>query len=211
MKKKKEDFKSVDAISKDLDIVDNFVLKNWKKYIYIAVAIVIIVCVYIIVSKRIDANKAVASISLLSANTIQEMESSVKANSGSKLSDFVSLKLAAKLFNEKNYTESQNIYTSLLSKDSDNFVVSSARLGIAYINEAQGKVAESLTQFVSISNDASLSLAARCEAEYSAGRLYLQQGNKAQAIEILKRCANVNSDTCVGWPEMAQTLLNTIN
>lgn len=211
MSKKNKVFKSVDTISKELDAVDNFVLKYWKKYVLIAVIILVSISVFLVFSKRNSINGTTASNEILAASTVQQINDVIKKYPHSPLIQYKKLKLASILTDAKDYSGAISIYNQLISSNSDNYPMSVARLNLAYIMELQGKPDKAAKLFVQISHDNSISINIRSEAEYSAGRIYLALGNKDMALKYLEMCANVEKNVCLGWPEMAQSLLNRIN
>ena len=61
MNKKDKVFKSVDTLSKELDAVDNFVLKHWKKYVIAAIIILIAITVFLVFSKKNSSSGSAAT------------------------------------------------------------------------------------------------------------------------------------------------------
>ena len=210
MSKKDSTFKSVDTLSKELDIVDNFVLKYWKKYVIAAIIILLGITTFLIFSKRSSSNGVTASNEILAASTNQQLKDVIEKYPNHSLTGNAKLKLASILVKAADYSVAANIYNELISSGSGSSIYA-ARLSMAYLMETQGKTDEAVKLFSQISDDSSLPVIIRGEAEYSAGRLYFGLGNKDMASKYLKRCANVEKKDCLGWPEMAQSLLNRIN
>ena len=76
------------------------------------------------------------------------------------------------LIDTKEYIEAVNIYNQLMSLGSNRYIVSTARLNLTYLMEKQGKADKAVKMFSQISDDSSITVITRCEAEYSAGRIY---------------------------------------
>lgn len=211
MSKKSSTFKSVDTLSKELDMVDNFVLKYWKRYAIAAVIILVGIAAFLVFSKRSNCNSVTASNEILSASTVQQLNGVIKKYPKCPLTQYAKLKLASMLAETKDYPEATNVYNELINSSSDSYATCIARLGIAYLMEAQGKTDEAVKLFSQISDDSSLPVITRGEAQYSAGRICFELGNKDMASKQLKRCANVERKESLVWPEMAQCLLNRMN
>ncbi len=211
MSKKNEAFKSVDTLSKELDVVDNFVLKYWKKYVVAAVIILVAITAFLVFSKKSSSNGTTSSNEILAASTTQQLKDVIRKYSKHPITEYAKLKLASMLTGSKDYSGAANIYNELISSGSSSYAMCAARLDMAYLLEIQGKTNEAVNMFSQISDDSSLPIIIRGEAEYSAGRIYFGLGNKDMASKYLKRCANVERKECLGWPEMAQGLLNRIN
>jgi len=211
MSKKNKIFKSVDTLSKELDLVDNFVLKHWKKYVMAVVIILVAIAVFLVFSKRNSSNGIGVSNEILAASTVQQLKDVIKKYPNYPLIQYAQLKLASMFVEAKDYSGAINIYNELICSNSNNYATYSARLGIAYLMETESKANEAVKLFSQISDDSSIPIIIRGEAEYSAGRIYFELGNKEMASKYLKRCANMERKECLGWPEMAQSLLNRAN
>jgi hypothetical protein len=211
MSKKNGIFKSVDTLSKELDIVDSFVLKYWKKYVIAAIIILVAITAFLVFSKKNSSNGITTSNEILAASTSQQLKDVIKKYPKYPLTEYAKLKLASMLAKAMDYSEAVKVYNELISFSNGSYAIYVTRLDMAYLIETQGKKDEAVKLFSQISDDTSLPIIIRGEAEYSAGRIYFELGNKDMASKYLKRCANVEIKECLGWPEMAQSLLNRIN
>lgn len=211
MSKKNETFKSVDTLSKELDLVDNFVLKYWRKYVIAALIILAAIAAFLVFSNRNSSNGVATSSELFAASSVQQLKDVIKKYPSCSLAQYAKLKLASMLAEAKDYLGAANTYSELMGSDSSSYAVSLARLNKAYLMEKEGKTDEAIKLLSQISDDSILPIIIRSEAEYSAGRIYFELGNKNMASKYLKRCANIEKKECLGWPEMAQNLLNRIN
>ena len=211
MSKKNGTFKSVDTLSKELDLVDNFVLKHWRKYAIAAAIILVAIAAFLVFSKRNSSNGISASNEILAAFTIPQLKDVIEKYPNYPLAQYAKLKLTSMLAEAKDYSKAANIYNEFISSNSDSYAAYTARLSLAYVMETEGKTDEAVKLFSQISDDSSFPIVIRGEAEYSAGRIYFELGNKDMAEKYLKRCANIERKECLGWPEMAQSSLNRIN
>ena len=211
MNKKNGAFKSVDTLSKELDLVDNFVLKYWRKYVVAAIMILAAIAAFLVFSNRNNSNGVATSNELLAASAVQQLKDVIKKYPNCSLTQYAALKLASMLAEAKDYFGATNTYNELIGSGSSSYATCLARRNMAYLMEKEGKTDEAINLFSQISDDGFLPTIIRSEAEYSAGRIYFGLGNKNMASKYLKRCANVERKECLGWPEMAQSLLNRIN
>lgn len=209
--KKNGSFKSVDALSKELDAVDNFVLKHWKKYVLIASIVFVAIAVFLVSSITYTNSSITTSNETLAATTVQQLKDVIKKYPNKPLTQYKQLDLASKLIEAKNYTEAADIYNKIISFDDKSYAAPVARLNLAYLLESQGKTDEAIESFSKISDNGFLPPAIRSEAEYSAGRICLTLGKKDLAFGYFKRCSVADQASCTGWPGMAQDLLNRMN
>ncbi len=207
----KKIFKSVDVISKELDAVDNFVLKYWKKYVYLAIAAVIIVALTLITIRTLEHKALSSSQELVNADNTAELQAAIKNNPGNALTPYCSLELVSSMVSDNDASGAKNLCNSIVASSQDSYIVSRAKLDLAYIAENQGENEEALKIFNQISSDMTFPDAFRCEALYNSGRIYLAMGKNDLAIEKLKKSSDFSNDSCVGWPEFAKGLINRIN
>ena len=209
-KKKNNSFKSVDKLSRELDIVDNFVLKNWKKYAICGLIVVVILGVVLFIYETRHTNSVQASEAVVSASTIPELQEVIKRYPSYTSVDFARLRLASILFANKKYEEALKVYNDEIKSSSSDYATGIGRLNRAYVLEAEGKNSEAAEQFKVLSGNTKVPLIIRSQASYSAGRLYDILGNSKLAVSMLEKSA-ADKNTCLFWPEMAEKALNRIN
>lgn len=210
-KKEKKIFKSVDVISKELDAVDNFVLKYWKKYVYLAIAVVILVALALVIIRAVEHNVSSSSQELITAESLSELQSAIKNNPNNVLTPYCSLELVSKLVENKDISGAKAICDNLMASSKDGYVTSRAKMDLGYIAEVQGNNDEALKIFSQVSSDLASPDAFRCEALYNSGRIYLATGKKELAMTSLKQSSEFPNDSCIGWSEFAKGLMNRIN
>lgn len=210
-KNEKKIFKSVDVISRELDVVDNFVLKYWKKYVYLAIAAVIVVAVVLVIIRTLEHNTSSSSQELITAVSSSELQSAIKNNPGNVLTPYCSLELISKLVDSKDISGAKAICDTLIASSQDGYTISRARMDLGYIAESQGNNEEALKVFAQLSSDSASPEAFRSEALYNSGRIYLAMGKKDLAMSTLKKSSEFSNASCVGWPEFSKNLMNRIN
>ncbi|MCP4178989.1 MAG: tetratricopeptide repeat protein [bacterium] len=209
-RKQNTNFKSVDLISKELDVVDNFLLRHWKLYIYIAIGIVIIVAAVLIVSDYNNSLSKQAISEIESATTVQTLQTVIKKYPDSELTKYSRLKLASILVNENKYKEAAKVYNELGKGNLNTYPVSIAKVNEAYIIEKLGNKKQAAEQLAVLTKE-DIPLTVRCQAEYAAGRIYYELGDMTKAKNFLQKAAAVSQQECAGWPQLADSLLNRIN
>ena len=205
-KKKNNTFKSVDTLSKELDVVDNFVLKHWKRYAILAAAFVVILGIVLFVLKTRNENSIRSSEEVVSASTIAELQAVIKKYPDSDSINLTRLRLAAKLLEKKKYAEAVDVYNNIINSSPSSYTLEIAKLNKAYALEAEGKNIEAAKQLKTLANDTKLSPLISCQAAYSAGRIFNSLGEKQEALDMLQKCA-AEKGKCQLWPMMAENLL----
>lgn len=210
-KSKREDFKSIDKISKGLDKANIILLKTWKFYIYIVIAVIIIIIAILLYKQHLNSYNLTASKKFEAAKTIPQLQAVIKDYPSLSVSNIARIDLAAKLVNEKKYDEANELYNQIINNGQSNYLQAVAKLNQAYILEDQGKKEAAVNKFMEVADYYETPTQIKCEAQYSAGRIYLELNNKEQAIAVLKKASSVNANVCAGWPTLSQTLLDSIN
>jgi len=209
-KKINNSFKSVDRLSKELDVVDNFVLKHWKRYAIFGVIIILVLGVILFVFETRHASSMQVSEDVESASTIPELQAVIKRYPNYTSVDFARLKLASKLYDNKKYTEAAGVYNDEIKSSSSGYAAGIGQLNRAYVLETEGKNSEAAEQFKALADNTQSPKIIRCQASYSAGRIFNSLGKTEQAVNMLKKCA-ADKNVCQFWPEMSQKILNRIN
>jgi len=210
-KGKREEFKSIDKISKGLDTANIILLKTWKFYIYIVIAVIIIIIAILVYKQHLNSYNITASKKFDAAKTIPELQTVIKEYPSLPVSNIARIDLAAKLVNEKKYEEANTLYSQVIDNGQSHYLQAVAKLNQAYILEDQGKKEDSVNKFVELADYYETPVQIKCEAEYSAARIYLELNKKEKAIDLLKKASSVNSNVCAGWPSLSQNLLDSIN
>ena len=208
--KKKNSFKSVDKLSRELDVVDNFVLKHWKRYSIFGLVIVLALGIILFVYERRHAGSEQVAKDVVSATTISELQEVIKKYPDYASVDFARLRLASKLFENKKYTEAKKVYDAEIKCAYSDYAAGTGSLNSAYTLEAEGKKSEAAEQLKILADNTEFPMIIRCEASYSAGRIYESLGNTKLAGNMLQK-STASKNVCQFWPEMAERILSRIN
>jgi tetratricopeptide (TPR) repeat protein len=200
----------VDKLSKELDVVDNFVLTHWKRYATIGIVIVVVLGIILVIYENKHATSVQVSNEVLSASTIPELQKVIEKYPNYASVDFARLSLASKLFDNKKYAEAIKLYNSEIKFSSSKYSAGIGQLNRAYALEAEGKKTEAAKQFKALADNTQIPNIIRCQASYSAGRIFKSLGNTEQAVSMLKK-STADKNICQFWPEMAEKMLNKIS
>ena len=210
-KNEKKLFKSVDIISKELDAVDNFVLRYWKKYVYIAIGVVIIVAAVTIFISVFEHNTSSAGRELSNATTLEQLQKAVKNNPTNVLASYCELEMIPKLVENNDLDGAKKVCNTVISSSHDVYTATRAKIDLGYIAEIKGSNDEALKLFTQIASDSASPESFKAESLYNTGRIYLAIGKKDQAVDALKKCSAISDSSSVGWQEFANNMMNTIN
>ena len=209
-KEQKKAFRSVDKLSKELDAVDNFVLKHWKRYAIFGVIIIIALGVIMFVYESRHASSLKVSEDVITATTIPELQKVIKEYPDYSSVDLARLRLASKLYDEEKYEEAVKVYDSEIEYAFSKYTAGIGKLNKAYVLDEAGKNNEAVEQLKSLADDSQYPAIIRCEACYSAGIIYEAIGNTAQAKSMLEKCV-ADKGKCQFWPDMADKVLSRLN
>lgn len=212
-KKKEEDaFKSVETISRELDNINNFVLRHWKTYVYIAVIAVIIIGFLLYWYEKSERSSIRESSSFLAAKTPGEIKKSIEQYPESALADFARLRLAAKYFKDGQYGKAQFLYNQEIKNAKLQYPMFVAKLNKAYALEAEGEKSKAAQELAELGANSKTPDDIKSEANYSAGRIFFNLGNIDKAKKYLKICYNEGDqkNSSVAWPRLANGLLERI-
>ncbi len=209
-KEQKKAFKSVDKLSKELDAVDNFVLKHWKRYAIFGLIIIIALGVIMFIYESRHASSLKVSEDVITATTISELQDVIKKYPDYSSIDLARLRLASKLYDEEKYDEAAKVYNNEIKYAFSKYTAGIGELNRAYALEEAGKSNEAVEQLKALAENAQYPAIIRCEAYYSAGIIYEVIGNTAQAKSMLEKCL-ADKDKCQFWPDMADKVLSRLN
>ena len=204
--KNKTAFKSVDTISKDLDIVDSFVLKNWKKYVYIAIGIVVVFAAVLFFYEHRANNNLIQAQEIFTARTAPELQKMIDKYPNSEAVGYSRLKLASMYFQDKKYDKAQALYADEVKNGKSDFLISLAKLNNCYATEVLGNKDKAAAGFEEIADNAKISEAVRAEAAYSSGRILMNLGKKQEALKYLNLC--ISFDAYKGWSKFAKGIID---
>ncbi|HBM17475.1 MAG TPA: hypothetical protein DD381_14195 [Lentisphaeria bacterium] len=210
-KNNKKLFNSVDVISKELDAVDNFVLKYWKKYVYIAIGVIVVVAAVTIFIRVFEHNSTSAAREISGALSLEQLQTAVSKNPTNVLTPYAELEMVPKLLEKKDIDGAKKVCNKVISSRQDPYALAQAKVDLGYIAEIQGNNDEAIKIFTQLASDPESTESVKAESFYNAGRIYLAMGKKTQAIEVLKKCSAISDSSSMGWQEFANNLMNAAN
>lgn len=219
MAKKQIDKKALDAeitnaLLDDFDKFEHLALTHWKKIILICVLVVVAVAVVgTVIAVRQSADKKMVA-ALVNAKTIDEIAQALKEYPDSQAAIGARLQLAALYRNDKKYTEAIDV---LKQVESNSEVPSEMRyrvqLDVCYLTELSGDKKGAAEKFVAIGSNTFIPEDFRCEANYSAGRIYSDLKDYTNAVKYLGKAKNAVAITKDGgnmtiyfWQGLAKSL-----
>ena len=201
------------ALFNDVERCELFFTTLWKQTVAVAIAAVLAVtAAFAVYHHQLKAKRAAAE-QLGSANTAAELGSAIAKYPDAPGVALARYRLALKLIEEKKYDQAVQELAKVTGA-ADASLRAKARLTEAYATELAGKLADAAQKFNALGNSADANAAVKCEAIYSAGRLYAKLGKKAEAKAVLKNAANIatpnGSESAGYWKAAATELLNSI-
>lgn len=194
----------------DFERFEMFVHERWKWLVTGGVVIVLIVAFYGAGTywyKQLD-NKAVSALG--SAKTEQELIQAIAQYPDHSATARARQRLIRMYTDEKKYDEALKAYEALLVSEISTETRWRCELDMAYVNELKGNVEAAAKEFDRIGSSP-VSEDIRSEANYSAGRLYLDLKKDAEADKCLKRV--LSSPMTAGtnlWQMQARYLLGKV-
>ena len=201
------------ALFNDVERWEMFFAAHWKQILAVACAVVVAVTAIFAWHHYSVKAKHTAAEQLGAANTVAELQNAVAKYPDAPGVAFARYRMAQLLIEEKKYDQAVSELAKVASA-ADASLRRKARLTEAYAIELSGKLENAAVKFAALGTVPDASPAIKCEAIYSAGRLYVKLGKKAEAKEVLKNAAAVSlsngSESAAYWKASAEELLNSI-
>ena len=200
------------ALFNDVERWEIFFTSHWKQTIAIAVGVVLVVTAAFAWHHHNVKARRTAAEQLGAADTVAELERVIAKYPDAPGVALARYRLALRLIEEKKYDPAIRELAKVTSSG-DISLRGKARLAEAYATELSGKLADAALKFTALgTGDANASV--KCEAIYSAGRLYVKLGKKAEAKAVLKNAPGIalpeGSESAAYWKASAVELLNSI-
>ena len=211
--KKAMDKEITDSLLDDFDKFEHFVMNHWRHIISAAIVIVVVAIIAAVsysvsVSRENKMNNAIAN-----AQTVEELQQVIGEYPRGKAVIYAYTTLAHKFINNKNFKAADDTYAALLKIEIPQDMKWQITIDRAYIKELSGDIPGAIKDFAAISKDAMLPRAMRAEANYSAGRLEVKEGNKDQAMVYLNLASSLDDNQSPGvafWAKQAKSLIQTL-
>jgi tetratricopeptide (TPR) repeat protein len=170
----------------DFERFEMFVHERWKWLVFGGISVVVAVAIYGAATywfSHLD-NKAVSALGV--AKTEDELIKVIDEHSDHPAAARARQRLISFYVAEKKYDEALLVYGALLAGNISAEIRWRSELEMAYLNELKGNLEAAAGEFDRLGSSP-VSEDIRSEASYSAGRLYLQLKNDAEADKCLKR------------------------
>ena len=201
------------ALFNDVERWELFFTSHWKQTLAVAVAAVLAVtAAFAVYHHQVKAKRAAAE-QLGAADTVAELESAIAKYPDAPGVVLARYRLALRLIEEKKYDPAIKELAKVTSA-ADASLRGKARLTEAYATELSGKLADAALKFTALGSSGDANAAVKCEAIYSAGRLYVKLGKKPEAKAVLKNASGITlpngSESAAYWKASAAELLNSL-
>jgi hypothetical protein len=210
--KKALDAEITNALLDDFDKFEHFAANYWKQFAGVAIAIVITVALWVMISDARKASERKINDTLCNAKSETEIIAAIKKHANYPATHYARLRLAKIYLNEKKYDKAYEQFKLLRASNIPREMTWRIALDEAYALELEGKKPMAAAKFASLGSDYSLPDGFRGEANYSAGRLYLDLKETEKARKYLSKVAKVqaggiNSQATEFWRAQAKFML----
>ena len=209
--KKAMDAEITDALLDDFDKFEHFAMTYWKQIGILAAAIVVAVALWVLISDSQKASERKINDAICNAKTEAEIIKIVEEYPTYAASHYARLRLAKIYVGEKKYDKAYEQFKLLKASNIPKEMSWRISLDEACALELEGKKAEAAAKFVAIGVDPGLADAFRCEANFAAGRLYVDLKNKDKARKYLTKASKVrpgiNGQASAFWVSQAKFML----
>ena len=213
-KKKAIDAEITNALLDDFDKFEHFAVTYWKQIGGLAVAIVVIVAIWVMVSESKKSTERRIKDEICNAKTETEIIKVVKEYPDYAAANYARLRLARLYLKDKKYNKAYEQFKLLRAAKIPREMTWRISLDEAYALEAEGKKSSAATKFAKMGVDPSLPEGFRCEANYSAGRIYagLKKNNKARKylIKASRVRPGMNNPASKFWSDQARFILTRL-
>jgi len=213
-KKKAIDAEITNALLDDFDKFEHFAITYWKQIGGLAVAIVVIVAIWVMVSESQKATGRRIKDEICNAKTEAAIIKVVKEYPDYPSANYARLRLAKIYLKNKKYNKAYEQFKLLRAAKIPREMTWRISLDESYALEAEEKKSSAATKFAEMGVDPSLPEGFRCEANYSAGRIYagLKKNNKARKylIKASKVRPGMNNPASKFWADQARFILTRL-
>jgi hypothetical protein len=203
----------------DFERFEYFFVTYWKRIIYLCIAIVIgVALVGVIIAWQKNAEAKVNAL-FAKAQTKTEIVAALAAYPDAPAAFYAKLHLAKIYVQDKEFDKAFELYTQLSKSVIPAEMQWRVELDEAYALELCGKFDLAAAKFLTCSASTFIPEAFRCEANYGAGRLFLQLNNIANAEKYLNKVKNAVAMSRQGsapdmavdfWQRLASAMLHRI-
>jgi len=210
-KKKALDAEITDALLDDFDKFEHFAVTYWKQIGAVAIAIVVGVALWVMISDSRKATERRINDEICNAKTETEIIAVIKKYPAYPAANYARLRLAKIYLEGKKYDKAYAQFKLLRSSDIPREMTWRINLDEAYALELEGKETSAAEKFAVMAADPSLPDGLRCEANYAAGRLYSVLKQNDKAVKYLTKASKirpaVNNQAAAFWVSQAKFML----
>lgn len=210
-KKKALDAEISNALLDDFDKFEHFAMSYWKQIASVAVAVVIGVALWVIISDARKTADRKANNAICNAKTEAEIIKLVKEYNDYPAANYARLRLAKIYLGEKKYAKAYEQFKLLRASDIPREMTWRINLDEAYALELEAKKEAAAAKFAAIGADPSLPSGFRCEANYGAGRIYSGLKKIGKARKYFTKASRIRpgmyNQATVFWVEQAKFML----
>lgn len=210
-KKKAMDAEITDALLDDFDKFEHFAMTYWKQIGGLAVAIVVGVALWVMISDSRKATERKINDAICNAKTEAEILKVVKEYPTYNAANYARLRLAKIYLNKKKYDKAYEQFKLLRASNIPREMAWRISMDEAYAMELEGKKPAAAEKFVAMGVDPSMPDGFRCEANYAAGRLYTSLKQKDKARKYLTKASRIrpaiNNQASIFWVSQAKFML----
>ena len=190
---KKIDSGMGEALFSDRERFEMWFTENWKKTAIISFAIVVVLSLAFGVAGYIADSKAAGAAELSAATTVDTLKAALEKHPDNPASAMARLRMANMLFDAERYNDAITYLTAIANDaDADSVLVATAKLNIAKALELSGKLEEAAKAFSASAAAANDNFSIKCEAAFSAARLFAKLGKTASALEEIQNLDAAN-------------------
>jgi len=174
----------------DFDKFEHFAMNYWKQVAAVCALIVVIVAIVATFYAINGASERKANTAIATAKTEAELQKVIKEYPKQQAIWSAYLKLGTIYVGNKDYPKALANYRELLQKGIPDEMRRELEMNIAYLLELQGTKKDAVAAFAKIGSDSFYPEATQCEANFCAGRISNDLGDKTQAKTYLNLTAN---------------------
>ena len=210
-KKKSMDAEITDALLDDFDKFEHFAATYWKHIAGVAVAIVVAVALYVIITDAREASQRKVNDTICDAKTESEILEVLKQYPDYPAANYARLRLAKSYLKDKKYEKAYEQFKILNSSDIPREMAWRIGLDEAYAIELEGKKEAAAAKFAAMGADSAFPEALRREANYGAGRIYAELKQNDKAYKYLEKACMGKAAMSNIWVIQAKFLLVRID
>lgn len=211
--KKKIDQAINSELFDDFDKFDHFFLSNWKKIVWSAVGILIVIAIIAGIYGYRENQRIAAAKALANAENIDELRAVIAKYPESPSANSAELRIASQEAAQGNYEAAIKELEVAIAADPDSEMSMFAAVQLGYLAELNQETEKAENYFAKVASNKEFPAYITAEANYQLGRLAVSRNDLAAAQEYLERVAVLQSEDMgtMLWRQQAIFLNNLIS